>query len=205
MPLSPPASPTIGQTYTANGRTWSWTGGAWELVSASGGGGSGATGPTGATGVTGPVGATGPAGGGVGSSWEIPTFTSSTFTAVNGGKYYTRSNDAAVSGGFDILDPATGAANDYYFFWNTGNDPSPYRVGGVAVPAGHIVSRIFIAGLPPGSSPGVTRTISKGDATIVSSTAGLTATAITNIVSLSAAAYAAITSPSATTLYVVTE
>ena len=32
MPLSPPASPTVGQTYAANGRTWSWTGSAWELV-----------------------------------------------------------------------------------------------------------------------------------------------------------------------------
>jgi len=38
MPLSPPASPTTGQTYTANGRTWTWTGTAWELVAASGGG-----------------------------------------------------------------------------------------------------------------------------------------------------------------------
>jgi hypothetical protein len=96
-------------------------------------------------------------------------------------------------------------ADDYYFFWNTGNDPSQYLVGGVAIPAGHIVARIFIAGLPPGVSPWVTRTISKGDATIVSSAAGITATPITNIVSLSAASYAAITSPSATTLYVVTE
>jgi len=34
MALSPPASPTTGQTYTANGRTWSWTGAAWELVPA---------------------------------------------------------------------------------------------------------------------------------------------------------------------------
>jgi hypothetical protein len=39
--LSFPASPTVGQTYTANGRTWSWTGYAWELVAASGGGSSG--------------------------------------------------------------------------------------------------------------------------------------------------------------------
>jgi len=38
MPLSPPASPTTGQLYTANGRTWSWSGAAWELVAASGGG-----------------------------------------------------------------------------------------------------------------------------------------------------------------------
>lgn len=33
--LSFPASPTVGQTYSANGRTWSWTGYAWELVAAS--------------------------------------------------------------------------------------------------------------------------------------------------------------------------
>jgi len=36
MPLSPPASPTVGQTYAANGRTWSWTGSAWELVASAG-------------------------------------------------------------------------------------------------------------------------------------------------------------------------
>jgi hypothetical protein len=36
MPLSPPASPTVSQLYTANGRTWAWTGAAWELVAASG-------------------------------------------------------------------------------------------------------------------------------------------------------------------------
>jgi hypothetical protein len=33
--LSFPASPTVGQTYSANGRTWSWTGYAWEFVAAS--------------------------------------------------------------------------------------------------------------------------------------------------------------------------
>ena len=33
--LSFPSSPTIGQTYAANGRNWSWTGSAWELVPAS--------------------------------------------------------------------------------------------------------------------------------------------------------------------------
>jgi hypothetical protein len=65
--LSPPTSPTVGQTYTANGRTWAWSGAAWEIVAASGGGGSGAAGPTGATGpagAAGVTGATGPAGAG---------------------------------------------------------------------------------------------------------------------------------------------
>jgi hypothetical protein len=41
--LSFPASPTVGQTYSANGRTWTWTGAAWELVAASGGGSLSAT------------------------------------------------------------------------------------------------------------------------------------------------------------------
>jgi hypothetical protein len=39
MPLSFPASPTVGQQSTQNGRVYSWTGYAWELVAASGGGG----------------------------------------------------------------------------------------------------------------------------------------------------------------------
>jgi hypothetical protein len=34
MALSLPASPAVGQTFTASGRTWSWTGAAWELVPA---------------------------------------------------------------------------------------------------------------------------------------------------------------------------
>jgi len=43
MPLSFPASPTVGQTSTQNGRTYSWTGYAWELVAAAGGGSLSAT------------------------------------------------------------------------------------------------------------------------------------------------------------------
>jgi hypothetical protein len=39
MPLSFPASPSVGQQSTQNGRTFSWTGYAWELVAAAGGGG----------------------------------------------------------------------------------------------------------------------------------------------------------------------
>jgi hypothetical protein len=38
MPFSFPSSPTVGQTSTQNGRTYSWSGAAWELVAASGGG-----------------------------------------------------------------------------------------------------------------------------------------------------------------------
>ena len=39
MPFSFPASPTQGQQSTQNGRTYSWSGSAWELVAASGGSG----------------------------------------------------------------------------------------------------------------------------------------------------------------------
>ncbi len=39
MPFSFPSSPTVGQTSTQNDRAYLWTGHAWELVAASGGGG----------------------------------------------------------------------------------------------------------------------------------------------------------------------
>ena len=37
MSLSLPSNPTTGQTFTANGRTWSWTGSAWDLVASGSG------------------------------------------------------------------------------------------------------------------------------------------------------------------------
>jgi hypothetical protein len=43
MPFSFPASPTVGQKSTQNGREYIWTGYAWELVPASGGGALSAT------------------------------------------------------------------------------------------------------------------------------------------------------------------
>ena len=36
MPFSFPASPSVGQQSQQNGRTYSWSGSAWELVAASG-------------------------------------------------------------------------------------------------------------------------------------------------------------------------
>jgi hypothetical protein len=38
MALSFPASPSVGATSTQNGRTYTWTGYAWELVASSSGG-----------------------------------------------------------------------------------------------------------------------------------------------------------------------
>ena len=40
MPFTFPSSPTVGQTSTQNGRSYTWSGYAWELTPASGGGGS---------------------------------------------------------------------------------------------------------------------------------------------------------------------
>jgi hypothetical protein len=42
MPISFPASPTVGQTSTQNGRIYTWSGYAWELVTASNAGSAGA-------------------------------------------------------------------------------------------------------------------------------------------------------------------
>ncbi len=62
MTLSFPSSPTLGQTYSSSGSTWTWNGSVWDLVRVAAGatGPTGVTGPTGPTGVTGPTGATGP-------------------------------------------------------------------------------------------------------------------------------------------------
>ena len=59
MPLSPPTSPVIGQTYEANGRLWSWTGVAWELVISSSQGVQGIIGSQGLQGVQGFAGSQG--------------------------------------------------------------------------------------------------------------------------------------------------
>lgn len=61
MPLSFPTGPSTNDTYTYEGKTWTWTGDVWQANSTP----MGPTGPTGPTGaastVTGPTGATGPA------------------------------------------------------------------------------------------------------------------------------------------------
>ena len=41
MALDFPDSPTTGQEFSANGRTWYWTGNTWDSVLAAGGGGGG--------------------------------------------------------------------------------------------------------------------------------------------------------------------
>jgi hypothetical protein len=52
-----PDSPTLGQQFSAGGRTWEWTGSFWNAVASPG-----PIGPTGPTGAQGPTGQTGPTG-----------------------------------------------------------------------------------------------------------------------------------------------
>ena len=74
MPLSFPSSPSVNDQHTTGGRTYQWTGEAWQLVGSGIPGATGATGPTGSAGavgaqgmqgVTGPSGPTGSAGAGI--------------------------------------------------------------------------------------------------------------------------------------------
>lgn len=53
-----PNAPTVGETFTSSGNTWSWDGVSWNLVRVA----AGATGPTGPTGPSGPAGASGATG-----------------------------------------------------------------------------------------------------------------------------------------------
>ncbi len=69
MAINFPTSPTVGQNYTYNSRTWQWNGEGWQavpgpvIVGPTGAtGGTGPTGPTGASGSAGSAGPTGPTG-----------------------------------------------------------------------------------------------------------------------------------------------
>lgn len=61
-----PASPTLGQIHTVNGRTWVWNGSAWDFIGTVGppgpAGPTGPAGPQGPQGLTGSAGPTGPVG-----------------------------------------------------------------------------------------------------------------------------------------------
>lgn len=58
-----PASPSVNDEYSFEGRTWLWNGTGWEVKAfVAPQGATGPTGPTGASGATGPAGATGATG-----------------------------------------------------------------------------------------------------------------------------------------------
>ena len=71
-----PNSPSVNDTYSANGMTFTWNGTKWERTSPSVGA-QGATGPTGAQGATGPTGAQG-ATGSTGAQGALATINSNT-------------------------------------------------------------------------------------------------------------------------------
>ena len=80
-----PASPSNGDTYTANGFTYEWDGSKWIRKSPSTGA-QGSTGPTGAQGAAGAQGATGSAGsqGATGSATLTNVSNNRLMTAVSG-------------------------------------------------------------------------------------------------------------------------
>lgn len=83
MPISFPTSPTTNQTYTYEGKTWTWTGSVWRANSSPA---LGATGPTGpASTVPGP---TGPAG------FFPSTTVSSNITLAGNNKYFVNTTVA---------------------------------------------------------------------------------------------------------------
>jgi hypothetical protein len=99
MPLSFPASPTVGQTHSANSRTWTWTGYVWEIASS----GDDArweyfkpAAPTGVTGVAGNAQAV--------VSWTAPAIALPPITdysvqfSTNGGSTWTQASDAVSTG-----------------------------------------------------------------------------------------------------------
>jgi hypothetical protein len=67
--LNFPSSPSVNDTYTANGRTWRWNGTSWVTVASGGAGYTGSAGSNGYTGSAG-VGYTGSAGTGTGAAAE---------------------------------------------------------------------------------------------------------------------------------------
>lgn len=90
MPISFPANPTIGQTYTYNSRSWQWDGRGWFP-----GVPTGATGATGLTGATGPIGLTGPAGEGGGAGVTVSN-TEPESTTTGGLWFDTNSGDLSI-------------------------------------------------------------------------------------------------------------
>ena len=106
MAFNFPASPSNGDTYTANGFTYEWDGSKWIRKSPSTGaqggtgatGAQGATGPTGAQGATGGGGATGPTGAQGSTGPTGPTGGSNTQVLYNSGGSSTGSSNLTFDG-----------------------------------------------------------------------------------------------------------
>ena len=91
MAINFPTSPTVGENYTFNTRTWQWNGEGWQavpgpvIVGPTGAtGGTGPTGPTGASGSAGSAGPTGPTGANGSNGPTGPTGAASTVAGPTG-------------------------------------------------------------------------------------------------------------------------
>ena len=81
-----PNSPTVGQTFSAGGNVWQWTGTVWQVVRVT------PTGPTGPQGPTGPAGDTGP----TGSSGQFTAQASTPPSSPLAGDAWFNTEDGAV-------------------------------------------------------------------------------------------------------------
>lgn len=119
-----PASPTLGQNHTVNGRTWVWNGSAWDFIGTVGPAGpqgpqgvagpqgpQGPAGPAGATGAQGPAGPTGAAGatGSAGAAASVSVGTTTTGAAGSSASVTNSGTSSAAVLNFSIPKGDTGA------------------------------------------------------------------------------------------------
>jgi hypothetical protein len=173
MSLSFPSSPSVGATSVQNGRTYSWTGYAWELSV------SNSTNVVTASTVAGfPA---------TGSSGVLYVALDTARTYQWQGAYL----EVGTAGGVPYTLPAATSSS----------------LGGVVVGSGLAISSGTVSAnvtSVAGRTGAVTLTSADVSGVVPSNTTGITgASAITNIVSLTQANYDALSSKSATTLYII--
>ena len=137
MALTFPGSPAIDDQTTTGGRTYKWTGYAWDLVGSGIAGPTGArvTGPTGdASTVTGPSGDTGPTGGGGDSSDKLPlaggTMTGAILFGTGGQNINVGSFDNGTGGSNGI---SLSCAVGYELNWQGGHMSNTYSSTNYAI------------------------------------------------------------------------
>jgi hypothetical protein len=128
MPIDFPIPSFIGETFTAGGKTWVWNGYAWDAVTPTAIGSTGATGvigstgPLGATGTTGPEGATGPIGAtGIQGSTGATGIGATGATGVIPVDQDIIINQLTVGKGGGNIETNTAIGLDALFFNTTGN------------------------------------------------------------------------------------
>lgn len=137
MALTFPGSPAVDDQTTTGGRTYRWTGYAWDLVGSGIAGPTGAsvTGPTGeASTVTGPSGDTGPTGGGGDSSDKLPlaggTMTGAILFGTGGQNINVGSFDNGTGGSNGI---SLSCAVGYELNWQGGHISNTYSSTNYAI------------------------------------------------------------------------